>query len=212
MVDFVQLARNHAQESIRVKQSVVADSGLLDTLEKVAHEMTRTLGAGGKVLLFGNGGSAADAQHIAAELVGRYKRERPGLPAMALTVDTSCLTAIANDYGYEYVFARQIEAVASPGDLAIGISTSGNSPNVLRGMEAARSKGLTTVGLTGGNGGALKKKVEYCLQVPSDETPRIQEIHILLGHILCAFVEEDMFAPAEWISDPLVAANAANKA
>jgi D-sedoheptulose 7-phosphate isomerase len=198
MVGFIQFARRKIEQSITVKQSVLADGRLLEALEEIARAAFQTLEAGGKVLLFGNGGSAADAQHIAAELVGRYKQERRGLPAIALTVDTSCLTAVANDYGYEYVFARQIEALGRSGDLAIGISTSGNSPNVLRGMEAARTKGLTTVGLTGRNGGKLKESVDHCIQVQSDETPRIQEVHILVGHILCEFVEGEMFGGTEW--------------
>jgi D-sedoheptulose 7-phosphate isomerase len=157
----------------------------------------QALATGSKVLLFGNGGSAADAQHIGAELVCRYRHDRRGLPAIALTVDTSCLTAIANDYSYEDVFARQAEALGVKGDLAIGISTSGNSPNVLRGVVAARTKALTTVALTGKSGSKIGTEVDYWLQVPSDETSRIQEVHILLGHILCDFVEMKILAETE---------------
>ncbi|HEY6293724.1 MAG TPA: D-sedoheptulose 7-phosphate isomerase [Terriglobia bacterium] len=172
---------------------MLEDRGLLNSLERIAEETSRALTAGGKVLLFGNGGSAADAQHIAAELVGRYRRERRGLPALALTVNSSSVTAIANDYGFDQVFARQVEALGVRGDIVFGISTSGNSPNVLRGVEAAKSRGMIAVGLTGRAGGNLKAKVDYCLQVPSDDTPHIQEAHLLLGHILCEYVEESLF-------------------
>ena len=155
--------------------------------------MSGALAGGNKVLLFGNGGSAADAQHIAAELVGRYKRERRALPAIALTVNTSSLTAIGNDCGFEHVFARQLEAMGAAGDVAVGISTSGNSPNVLRGIEVAKAGSLLTVALTGRTGGSLGKIVDYCIQVPSDDTARIQEAHILVGHILCEYVEQTLF-------------------
>jgi len=190
--EFAELARRQTEESISVKRAMLTSSHLFEVLERVAWEMHRVLTTGGKLILFGNGGSAADAQHIAAELVGRYKCERRGLAAIALTVNTSALTAIANDYGFEHVFARQVEALGSPGDIALGISTSGDSPNVLRGVEAARLKGMGTIGLTGQSGGELKAKVDYCLCVPSRETPRIQEAHILLGHILCDFVEGEL--------------------
>ena len=192
-LDFIGLARRRTEESIAVKQALLADSRLLDTLEKVARETSHALAAGRKVLLFGNGGSAADAQHIAAEWIGRYRRERRALPAIALTVNTSSITAIANDYSFEHVFARQVEALGAPGDIAIGISTSGDSPNVLRGVEAARDISMITVGLTGRAGRSLRTLVDYCLQVPSADTPRIQEAHILLGHILCEYVEDVVF-------------------
>ena len=192
-LDFRRLAGQRIEDSIAVKRALLADEQLLKVVEKVAREASQALAAGRKILLFGNGGSAADAQHIAAELVGRYKRERKGMPAVALTVNTSVLTAIANDYGFEQVFARQVEALGAPGDLAFGISTSGNSPSVLRGVEAAKAGGILTVGLTGRTGGRLKALVDLCLQVPSDDTPRIQEAHILLGHILCEYLEETGF-------------------
>ncbi len=153
----------------------------------------RAMGAGGKVLLFGNGGSAADAQHIAAEFVGRFAFERPALPALALSVNTSCVTAIGNDYGFERVFSRQIEALGRPGDVAIGISTSGNSANVVRGLMAAKSLGLPTVALTGCAGGKVKGVADYCLSASSNETPRIQECHILMGHIVAELVEQTIF-------------------
>ena len=192
-LDFIGLARRRTEESIAVKQALLEDDRLLNILETVARETSHALAAGRKVLLFGNGGSAADAQHIAAEWVGRYKRERKALPAIALTVNTSSITAIANDYSFERAFARQVEALGAPGDIAIGISTSGDSPNVLRGVEAARIANMITVGLTGRTGGSLRTLVDHCLQVPSDDTPRIQEAHILLGHILCEYVEDAVF-------------------
>ncbi len=148
---------------------------------------------GGKVLLMGNGGSAADAQHIAAELVSRFKKERKALAAIALTTDTSILTAIGNDYGFDYVFSRQIEALAQPDDVVIGISTSGNSPNVLLAMEKAKEIGAKTIGLSGKDGGKLVQVSSLCIVVPSNDTPRIQEAHITIGHIICDLVEEALF-------------------
>ncbi len=152
--------------------------------------MADTLKAGHKVLLFGNGGSAADAQHIAAELTGRYKSERGGLPGIALTTDTSALTAIGNDYGYDRVFERQVEALGREGDLLIGISTSGNSANVVRALERGKALGCRTLGLSGRGGGAMNALCDLNLVVPSDDTPRIQEMHILIGHILCQAVDD----------------------
>lgn len=148
---------------------------------------------GNKILLCGNGGSAADAQHIATEFVSRFRRERPGLPAIALTTDTSLLTAIGNDYGYERVFARQVEAHGRPGDLIIGISTSGTSASVIAAIQAARAAAMVTVGFTGASGGALAECVDYCLRVPSDNTARIQEVHITAAHIVCEIVERALF-------------------
>ena len=159
----------------------------------VALFLARSLVRGRKLFLFGNGGSAADAQHIAAELVGKFQLERHALPAIALTVNTSCLTAIANDYSFDEVFARQIEALAAQGDIAAGISTSGNSPNVLHAIERANAQGVTTIGLTGAKGGKLKLLADRCICVPSEDTPRIQEMHILIGHILCEIVERELF-------------------
>ena len=198
--DFVRLAQEQVQAAIHVKHAITEDVHFLQAMEQVAWEVIRSLRAGGKVLLFGNGGSAADAQHIAAELVGRYKLERPGLPAIAVTVNTSTLTAIANDYGYEHVFARQVQGLGRSGDVAVGISTSGNAPNVLRGLETAKAAGLISVAMTGRGGGKVKDVAQYCLRVPSDETARIQECHILIGHIVCDFVERQLFgqnAPAQ---------------
>ncbi|RUM44615.1 MAG: D-sedoheptulose 7-phosphate isomerase [Hydrogenimonas sp.] len=152
---------------------------------------TETLEAGHKILLCGNGGSAADAQHIAAELTGRYKIERKGLPAIALTTDTSALTAIGNDYGYEHVFARQLEALAQKGDLLIAISTSGNSQNVLYALEKAKEIGCRTVGLSGKGGGKMSDLCDINIVVPSDDTARIQEMHIMIGHILCQLIDNE---------------------
>lgn len=159
-------------------------------IEAVARRMAEVLHRGGKLLFFGNGGSAADAQHLAAEFVNRFLRDRGALAAIALTTDTSALTSIGNDLGFDQVFSRQVEALGRPGDLVVAISTSGNSPNVLRAVEAARRLGCVTVGFTGGSGGRLAKAVDEAFVVPSAETPRIQETHITLGHALCALVED----------------------
>lgn len=192
---FPDFVRIQVEESMAVKRALLEDASLLQALEQAARAVVLSLRSGGKVLLFGNGGSAADAQHIAAELAGRYKLERRGLAAIALTANTSALTAISNDYSFEHVYARQVEALGAPGDVAIGISTSGNSQSVVRGVQAARAKGLVTVAMTGHSGGRLKPEVDLCLQMPSEETPRIQETHILIGHILCDFVEQEIFGP-----------------
>ena len=163
-------------------------------IELVARRMAETLRRGGKILFFGNGGSAADAQHLSAEFVNRFLRERNALAAMALTTDTSALTSIGNDLGFDQIFARQVAALGRPGDVVVAISASGNSPNVLEGVVAARRLGCITVGLTGGSGGQLSKVVDEVFIVPSNETPRIQETHITLGHVLCALVEELVLA------------------
>lgn len=162
---------------------------LAETAAVIAHGFR----AGKKVLLFGNGGSAADAQHIAAEFVGRFIPDRDPLPALSLATDTSTLTSLSNDYGFDHVFARQIAGLAQPGDTAVAISTSGNSANVVKGLDAARSKGLYTIGLTGESGGKMKNLVEVLFCVPSRHTPRIQETHIMIGHILCELVDRILF-------------------
>jgi D-sedoheptulose 7-phosphate isomerase len=159
-------------------------------IEQVAGEIARALAQGRKILLFGNGGSAADAQHIAAEFVGRYMMERAPLPAIALTTDTSALTAIGNDYAFEDVFSRPLEALGSKGDIAVGFSTSGKSPNVLKAFATARKKKMVTVGFTGKNGRALAEQSDYCFCVPSAATPRIQECHTLIAHIICDISEK----------------------
>jgi D-sedoheptulose 7-phosphate isomerase len=190
------------EASIATKQDMLRSSALVSIVAKVSEVLIKALRQGNKALLFGNGGSAADAQHIAAELVGRFGFDRPALPALALSVNTSCVTAIGNDYGFDQVFSRQIEAIARPGDVAIGITTSGKSPNVLRAVTAARKIGLHTVGLTGRSGGKLKECVDHCICVPSDETPRIQECHILVGHIISELVEDELFHEQGRVSGP----------
>jgi len=175
-----------------VKQAILQNESLLEGIQELGMACARSLKQGGILFFFGNGGSAADAQHLAAELVGRYLRERRALAAMALTTNSSCLTAIANDYSYEEVFSRQLDAFGSKGDVAVGISTSGNSPNVLRALQTAGNKGMATAALTGKTGGKLRDLVEYCLCIPSDQAPRIQEGHILVGHVLCEIIEESL--------------------
>ena len=191
--NFEQRVRGSIQASIAVKQLLLGNAELVAIIARVSERLVDTFSKGNKALLFGNGGSAADAQHIAAEFVGRFMFNRPALPALALSVNTSCVTAIGNDYGFELVFARQIEALARPGDLAIGISTSGNSSNVLHGLSVARKMGLCTVALAGCTGGKLKNVVDHCICAPSSETPRIQECHILIGHIISELVEQAIF-------------------
>ena len=183
-------------DSITVKEAMLADLELIAQIEAVAELIIETYRNGGKVLIAGNGGSAADAQHIAAELVSRFAFDRPALPAMALTTDTSILTAISNDYGYESLFSRQLEASGRPGDVFIAISTSGNSPNIVRALESAAEIGLVSVGLTGATGGKMADLCRHCLNIPSTDTPRIQEGHITIGHILCASTEQALFGKA----------------
>jgi len=180
-------------EAQRVMAGMLADDRLNASLEAVAEACVACLQNGGRILLAGNGGSAADAQHIAGEFVSRFAFDRPGLPALALTVDTSILTAIGNDYGFERLFARQIQAYGNKGDIFIGYSTSGKSMNVLCAFEEARRRGLISVGLTGNQGGAMREICDYLLEVPSSDTPKIQEGHLVLGHILCGLVENIIF-------------------
>jgi D-sedoheptulose 7-phosphate isomerase len=181
------------QTSVSVKQRILDNPEFMQQVTDMGHLLIDHYEAGHKLLIAGNGGSAADAQHIAAEFVSRFNFDRPGLPALALTTDTSILTAVGNDYGYEQLFRRQIEANGVAGDVFLGISTSGNSPNILQALEAARLKGLTTFGLTGDAGGKMRELCDFCLCVPSSDTPRIQEAHILIGHTLCAMVELALF-------------------
>jgi D-sedoheptulose 7-phosphate isomerase len=191
--DFEQRVSRSIQASIAVKKLLLQNSEVISMVAKVSALLVHALDKGNKVLLFGNGGSAADAQHIAAEFVGRFAFDRPALPALALSVNTSCVTAIGNDYGFDRVFSRQIEALGRSGDVAIGISTSGNSPNVVAAMLVARKMGLHTVALTGCSGCQLKDAVDHCICAPSKETPRIQECHILIGHIISQLAEEALF-------------------
>ncbi|MBK6931897.1 MAG: D-sedoheptulose 7-phosphate isomerase [Saprospirales bacterium] len=181
------------RESIAVKQALLADEALLQNIESLAQHMIRSFRQGGKVLFCGNGGSAADAQHIAAELSGRFYTDRPPLFAEALHVNTSYLTAVANDYGYEQVFSRMVQAAGRPGDILVAISTSGNSESILRATAMAHQQGMLVAGLTGASGGRLASTCDVLLNVPSADTPRIQEAHILIGHILCAMVEAALF-------------------
>ena len=187
------MIESQIKDSIRVKEKLLNNESVLKNIEIVSKECIKALNNDGKILLAGNGGSAADSQHISAEFVSRFYFDRPGLPAIALTTDTSALLAIGNDYGFENVFSRQIEALANKGDIFIGISTSGNSKNVVNGLIAANKKGLITVGLIGENGGLMEELCTYCIKVPSNETHRIQESHILIGHIICCIVEENIF-------------------
>ena len=192
--DFVHRAAKSIEASIAVKQRLLGDTMLISSIARVSEVSLAAMKNGNKLLLFGNGGSAADAQHIAAEFVGRFAFDRPALPALALSVNTSCVTAIGNDYGFDQVFSRQLEALARPGDVAIGFSTSGNSPNVLHAISTAKKMGLQTVALTGTPGGKLKQAadLDHCVCVPSSETPRIQECHILIGHIVSEVVEQEL--------------------
>jgi len=193
MASFDNRVRTLIHASIAAKQQLARNDETILTIAAVSEALVAAFRRSNKVLLFGNGGSAADAQHIAAEFVGRFAFDRPALPALALSVNASCLTAIGNDYGFDQVFSRQIEALGRSGDAAIGISTSGNSPNVVQALSAARQAGMLTVGLTGCTGGKIKQIVDHCICVPSNETPRIQECHILIGHIISELVEEALF-------------------
>ena len=188
-----QLVAGQFRETSENLQRMTQDAAMVAAVAQVAGACAEALRHDHKILLAGNGGSAADAQHLAAELVSRYAYDRPGLPAFALTTDTSVLTAIGNDYGYEHLFARQIEAVGAAGDVFFGISTSGRSPNVLKALDAARAKGLVTVGMTGRAGGEMPGRCDYLLRVPSDSTPRIQEGHIAIGHAICQIIEAQLF-------------------
>lgn len=184
---------NQINDSAATKKAIVENEALVNLLVEVAQVCVEVYRKGKKILIAGNGGSAADAQHFAAELVGRYGFDRPSLPSIALTTDTSNLTAIGNDYGYEYVFSRQLEGLGQEGDLFIGISTSGNSQNVINAFESAKHKGLTTVALVGRDGGKMAAIADYAIVVPSNATPRIQESHLLIEHMICDIIEKEIF-------------------
>ena len=188
----IQEIKDQLESHVKVINSI--EDELSPLIAEMVTLLVDTFSHGGKLLVMGNGGSAADAQHFAAEIVGRFKMERRGLPAIALSTDSSIMTAIANDYGFYKVFCRQIEALAVPGDLALGISTSGNSQNVLQALELAREKGCRTVGLLGKDGGVIKSVCDLALIVPTDNTPRVQEGHITIIHIVCDLLEKRMFA------------------
>ena len=190
------LVRDRIQSSLEAKQKLLSELSLHDLIAQVALRMADSLRSGGKIFFFGNGGSSADAQHLAAEFTGRYLRNRTALSALALGVNPSCVTAIGNDYGFELIFARQIEALGNRGDVAVGISTSGNSRNVIRALEIAKLKSIYSIALTGASGGALRNIADCAICIPSEETPRIQECHILVGHIICEIVEQLMCGDA----------------
>lgn len=181
------------QASVDVKQSLLNNQILLDSIYSAAEVLIAAYKKQKKTLLAGNGGSAADAQHIAGEFVSRFYFDRPGLPSLALSTDTSILTAIGNDYGYDKLFARQVQAQGNVGDVFIGISTSGNSTNVIEALKMCKATGIKTIGFTGESGGKMAELCDICIKVPSSETPRIQECHILIGHILCYLVEDKIF-------------------
>ena len=185
--------KDEIAQSIATKQAILENEEILAKIEKAAQIMTDAYKNGHSALLAGNGGSAADAQHLAGELVNQFYFARPGIPAHSLSTDTSVMTAIGNDIGYKYLFSRQIEAQGSKGDVFIGISTSGNSENIIEALKACRNKGITSIGLTGNKPCQMDELADLCIKVPSDCTPRIQESHILIGHIICAIVEENLF-------------------
>jgi D-sedoheptulose 7-phosphate isomerase len=180
------------EESIRVKEKFIEDKNI-DRIIEVARTIANAFNDGKKLILFGNGGSSTDASHIAAEFINRFKRERPGLPAISLNTDMAVITSIANDYDFSEIYAKQLKAISEEGDVVIAISTSGNSPNILKAMDVAKKKKLTTIALTGLKGEKFASKATYAFVVPSDSTPRIQETHITLGHVLCQMVEEILF-------------------
>jgi D-sedoheptulose 7-phosphate isomerase len=187
------IIRKQIEESIRVKKLLLNDDNIIKDISLSAEYCVEALRNGNKILFAGNGGSAADAQHLAGELVNRFGFERPGLSAISLTTDTSVITSISNDYGFDRLFARQIEALGKKGDILIALSTSGNSPNIIGCINEASKAGIITIGLTGRTGGKMDQYCDICLKIPCDETPRIQESHILIGHILCSIIENSLF-------------------
>jgi D-sedoheptulose 7-phosphate isomerase len=181
------------EASIQVKQTLLQDETLLQTIQDITTEIVSSLKNGGRLYFCGNGGSAADAQHLAAEFSGRFYKDRNALPAEALHVNTSYLTAVGNDYGFDVIYSRLVEGIMNKGDVLVGLSTSGNSANIVKAFEAAKSKGVITVGFTGLTGGVLKSLSDFLINVPSADTPRIQESHIMIGHIICQLAEESYF-------------------
>jgi D-sedoheptulose 7-phosphate isomerase len=194
-IDAIQYLHAEVDKTVAVMQAIRSDPVVAAAVRDVAASCERALRRGNKVLFAGNGGSAADAQHLAAEFVSRFSFDRPGLAAFALTTDTSVLTAIGNDYGYEHLFARQVQAVGASGDVFVGISTSGRSANVIAALREARLRGMFVVGMTGARGDGMTALCDCLIRVPSDETPKIQEGHITIGHVICGLVERRMFAP-----------------
>jgi D-sedoheptulose 7-phosphate isomerase len=189
-MDFI---RKQIEESLNVKKLLLDDIYIQKSIKESSDICCKAIKNGNKILFIGNGGSAADAQHLAGELVNRFGFERPGLSAIALTTDTSVITSIANDYGFEKVFSRQVQAVGIKGDVLLALSTSGNSANILEGINEAHNRGITTIGLTGLKGGKMSGLCDLCIIVPTDDTPRIQEAHILIGHIICSMIENIIF-------------------
>lgn len=189
-MDFI---RKQIEESLNVKQLLLDDINIQKSIKESSDTCCKAIRNGNKILFIGNGGSAADAQHLAGELVNRFGFERPGLSAIALTTDTSIITSISNDYGFEKLFSRQIQAIGIKGDVLLALSTSGNSPNILEGINEAHNRGIITIGLTGLPGGKMSEQCDICIKVPSNDTPRIQEAHILIGHIICSMVEKIIF-------------------
>jgi len=190
---FEKLIIDKINQTLRVKQNILKDNELVKKIDEITRVIVNAYRENKKVILFGNGGSAADAQHLACELVGKFCLERKALAAIALTTNTSELTSIANDYNFNQVFARQVEALVNPGDIVIGITTSGNSLNVIEGIKEAKLRGAVTIGFSGASGGRLKENVDYLLTVPSEDTPHIQESHIMIGHIICYLIEKELF-------------------
>lgn len=190
----LKIVKSQIQASIDAKQLILKDEVLLSQIIQSAETIIKAYKNGKKTMFAGNGGSAADAQHLAGELVARFYFDRPGIPSIALTTDSSILTAIGNDYGYEKLFSRQVQAMGNEGDIFIGLSTSGNSPNILSALDVCKEKGIISIGLTGGTGGKMADRCDICIKVPSNDTPRIQESHILIGHILCCAIEQELFS------------------
>lgn len=193
MQDFI---LKQIQSSCDIKNKILQDKEIINLIQNISEQAVKLYKAGNKILIAGNGGSAADAQHIAGELVGRFYFDRPGLPAIALTTDSSILTGIGNDYGYKNLFARQIQAQGKEGDMFVAISTSGNSPNIVEAIHESKKNKVITVGLTGESGGVMGEICNYCIKVPSNDTPRIQESHIMIGHIICSIIEQEIFGKA----------------
>jgi D-sedoheptulose 7-phosphate isomerase len=181
------------KSSFDLNQKLIDSTSVLNAIEKASLAIINAFRTNHKVMLAGNGGSAADSQHLAAEFVNRFNFDRPGLPAIALTTDTSIMTSVSNDCGFTRLFSRQVEALGTAGDLFIGLSTSGNSPNIIEALSVCRKENIVTIGLTGSTGGRMKDLCDICIMVPSDVTPRIQEAHILIGHIICSLAEEELF-------------------
>ena len=190
---FKEMIIDRINNSIEVKKNILRDNNLVKKVDLISQTIIKAYKSNKKVILFGNGGSAADAQHLVGELMNKFYFDRKSLPAIALTVNTSILTAIGNDYSFDQIFSKQIEGIGFEGDIAIGISTSGNSKNVIEGLKFSKKNNLFTIGFTGKNDGKINNIVDICINVPSDDTPRIQEAHIMIGHIICEIVEKELF-------------------